>query len=107
MKEQKRLIKSIVLLALILFGGFTIISSGGGGGGSDAPVPQGALLSPNNVNLIFVVTPDLANDPLGDINPVTANLSNQGLHRSLLMGTYLKQQLLGTNNVTTIHVLEP
>jgi metallophosphoesterase (TIGR03768 family) len=33
MKEQKRLVKGIVLLALILFGGFTIISSGGGGGG--------------------------------------------------------------------------
>jgi hypothetical protein len=77
------------------------------GCGGDSSSPSTASLSADNINLIFVVTPDLANDPLGDINPVTANLSNQGLQRSLLMGTYLKQQLLGTNNVTGIHVLEP
>lgn len=64
-------------------------------------------MSEKNVNLIFVITPDLANDPLGDINPNTANLNNQGLQRSLLMGTYLKQHLLGTNNVTAIYTLEP
>ena len=72
------------------------------------PVPIQALaLSADNVNLIFVVSPDLAYDPLGDINSSTANLSNQGLQRSLLMATYLKQQLLGTNNVTGIYALEP
>ena len=49
----------------------------------------------------------MANDPLGDINPSTANLSNQGLQRSLLMATYLKQQLLGGINVTEIHTLAP
>lgn len=65
------------------------------------------LLSADNINLIFVVSPDLANDPLGDVNPATANLNNQGLQRSLLMGSYLKEQLLGTNNVTRITVLEP
>jgi hypothetical protein len=101
MKEQKRLVKGIVLLALILFGGFTIISSGGGGGGSDTPAPA------DNLNLIFVVSPDLANNAPGDIDPGTANLTNQGLHRSLLMSTYLKQQVLGSKNVTAIYALEP
>ncbi len=103
--KEKRLIKGIILSLLILFGGFTIICSGGGS--SDTAVPQSALLNSSNINLIFVVTPDLANDPLGDINPVTANLSNQGLQRSLMMATYLKQQLLGGRNVTNISVLEP
>ncbi len=74
-----------------------------GDSGTDAPAP----LSANNVNLIFVVSPDVANDPLGDINPVTANLSNRGLQRSLLMATYLKQQVLGGENVNGIYVLEP
>jgi hypothetical protein len=106
----RRIIKmkqSSVVRALFLVLALTLLAGCGGGGGSDAPAPQAALLSHNNVNLIFVVTPDLANDPLGDINPVTANLSNQGLQRSLMMGTYLKQQLLGGNNVTGIYALEP
>ncbi|MBA4418190.1 MAG: hypothetical protein C0392_09825 [Syntrophus sp. (in: bacteria)] len=108
MKEQKRLIKGIVLCALILCGGLTIICSGGGGGSDDLVVPNTTgPLSAGNINLIFVISPDLANDPLGDINSTTANLNNQGLQRSLLMGTYLKQQLLGGNNVTAISVLEP
>lgn len=77
-----------------------------GCGGDSNPVPI-ATLSAANTNLIFVVTPDLAHDPLGDINPTTANLSNQGLQRSLLMAGYLKQRLLGSSNVTGIHVLEP
>lgn len=94
---------------LAFFIGMLIISlSGCGAGfaGTNSPTTQ-ALLSAGNINLIFVVSPDLANDPLGDINITTANLNNQGLQRSLLMANYLKQQLLGTNNVTGIHVLEP
>ncbi|MRR58177.1 MAG: hypothetical protein EG824_08205 [Deltaproteobacteria bacterium] len=77
-----------------------------GCGGDSNPVPI-APLSAGNINLIFVVTPDLTHDPHGDINPATANLSNRGLQRSLLMATYLKQYLLGIHNVTGIHVLEP
>ena len=57
--------------------------------------------------MIFVVPPDVANDPLGDINASTGNLSNQGLQRSLMMATYLKQQLLGSNNVSGIYALQP
>jgi hypothetical protein len=66
-----------------------------------------AALSADNINLIFVVSPDLANQTPGDVNPDTANLSNQGLQRSLLMATYLKTHLLGTHNVTGIYTLAP
>jgi hypothetical protein len=87
----------ILALALSLFAGC--------GGNS---IPQASsLLSAKNTNLIFVVSPDLENDPLGDVNPATANLNNQGLQRALMLASYLKQQLLGINNVTGIHVLAP
>jgi len=75
------------------------------GCGSDSE--STTLLSDKNINLIFVVSPDLANDPLDDVNTATANLNNQGLQRALMLASYLKQQLLGTNNVTGIHVLAP
>ncbi len=93
--------RSYAAWALFLVCALVLLS--GCGGGTDSTSP----LSANNVNLLFVVSPDLANDPLGDINPATANLSNQGLQRSLLMATYLKKQLLGANNVTAIYTLEP
>ncbi len=92
------IVKKCLLLISAILAGFTLVACGGG---------SSATLSARNINLIFVVSPDLANDPLGDVNSTTANLSDQGLQRSLLMGTYLKQQLLGTNNVTGISVLEP
>lgn len=75
-----------VVLALTLLAGCM------GSSGSD---PTVAPLSPSNVNLIFVVSPDLAYHGDGDINSATANLTNRGLQRSLLMATYLKQQVLG------------
>jgi hypothetical protein len=92
-----------LVLSLFLILALTLLAGCGG----DSNPASNASLSADNINLIFVVTPDLANDPLGDINPNTANLSNRGLQRSLLMATYLKQQLLGTNNVTAIYTLEP
>jgi len=76
-------------------------------GCGDSASKQTAPLSAKNINLVFVVSPDLAYDPLGDINPNTANLNNQGLQRSLLMGTYLKNQVLGKQNVNSISALEP
>ena len=69
----------------------------------NSPAPLGA----DNLNLIFVVSPDLAYQTPGDIDPDTANLTHQGLQRSLLMATYLKTQVMGGNNVNGIHVLEP
>jgi len=73
-------------------------------GGSSTAAPP---LSANNLNLIFVSSPDLAHQGAGDVRPDTANLSPQGLQRSLLMATYLKQQLLQGNNVNSIHALTP
>lgn len=77
----------------------------GCGGGSSAGTT--APLSAGNVNLIFVVSPDLAYQTAGDIQPDTANLSSQGLQRSLLMAPYLKQQVLGDNDVSGLYALEP
>jgi hypothetical protein len=79
--------------------------------GSFSPNPSGppdpAPLGADNLNLIFVVSEDLAYQASGDVNPKTANLTNQGLQRSLLMATFLQQHVLGTKNVTGIYALEP
>ena len=64
-------------------------------------------LSADNVNLIFVASPDVAYNTSGDVDPDTANLTSQGLQRSLLMASYLKNQVLGEHNVTGIYALEP
>src|SRR5579862_9344111 len=80
-----------------------IVSSGPAQSGGSTPGP----LSSANLNLIFVVSEDLVYEASGDINPQTANLTNQGLNRSLLMGRYLQQSVLGGNNVTGIYALEP
>jgi len=82
----------------------TLILSGCEGGDGDN---LNAYLNAEDINLIFVVSPDLAyNDP-GDIDTDTANLTGQGLHRSLQMATFLKQQVLGEKNVTAIYTLSP
>ncbi len=80
------------------------------GCGSSGQAPAAlnpAPLSADNVNLIFVASEDLAYQAAGDVNPDTANLTNRGLQRSLRMATFLKQHVLGNNNVTGIYVLEP
>src|SRR5664279_2148426 len=89
------------LLSLVL--ALTLLA---GCGGSNAP-PTPASLNPANLNLIFVVSEDLAYQAPGDVNPTTANLTNQGLQRSLSMATFLQQKVLGTKNVTGIYALEP
>jgi hypothetical protein len=68
--------------------------------------PEPAPLSASNVNLVFLVSEDLSYQAPGDVNPNTANLTNQGLLRSLLMASYLKQQVLGGANATAIYALE-
>ena len=87
---------SILVLALTLLAAC---------GSSSQPDP--APLSAGNLNLVFVVSEDLVYQAAGDVNPNTANLTNRGLQRSLLMGSFLQDQVLGGNNVTGIYALEP
>jgi hypothetical protein len=72
-----------------------------------APAPVADALSPDDLNLVFVVTPDLAYQTPGDVSPATGNLTSQGLQRSLKLATYLKHQVLGDRNVTRIYGLQP
>jgi len=76
-------------------------------GTSNSPVWNPAPLSASNLNLIFVVSPDVTYQGLGDVNPNTANLTSQGLQRSLRMAPFLQQQVLGKQNVTSIYTLAP
>ena len=66
-------------------------------GCSDNPenINSNSPLNAGNLNLVFVVSPDLTYQTPGDINQNTANLTPQGLNRSLLLATYLKNQVLG------------
>src|SRR5664280_2771531 len=95
--------KGTIVLSLFLALALTLLA---GCGGSSAP-PTPDPLSADNLNLIFVVSEDLAYQAPGDVSTKTANLTNQGLQRSLLMATFLQQQVLGTQNVTAIYALEP
>jgi hypothetical protein len=90
-----------LLLALLM------VPFAGCGTPSSPVAPEPAPLSSDNINLIFVVSEDLTNNESNDINPVTANLTSQGLQRALMMGSYLHQQVLGSENVTEIYALEP
>jgi hypothetical protein len=67
----------------------------------------GNALSSGKINLVFVVSEDSAYNASGDINPATANLTSQGLQRSLRMAKYLRDDVLGSSNVTGIYALEP
>lgn len=94
-------------LFLVFLMGTLIFSLSGCGGDSSGAPPTPAPLRADNINLIFVVSPNLAYNAPDDINPSTANLTNQGLQRSLLMATFLKQHVLGRKNVNRICALEP
>ena len=97
--------KGTVPLALLLALALTLLAGCGGNTTPAAPPP--APLSSSNLNLIFVASEDLTYQAPGDINASTANLTNQGLQRSLLMATFLQQKVLGMQNVTQIYALEP
>ncbi len=83
--------------------GFAITLLSGCGSAAKSVSP----LSSKNINLIFVVSPDLDYSDRGDIDKDTANLTNQGLQRSLLMAAFLKTKVLGAKNVTGIYALAP
>jgi hypothetical protein len=99
--------KRTVAIALLLISALTLANCGG----SSAPQPpepsNPAPLSSSNLNLIFVASEDLAYQASGDINPSTANLTSQGLQRSLQTATFLQQNVLGMQNVTQVYALEP
>jgi hypothetical protein len=85
-----------------------LLCCGCGGSHIVTPTPSDpAPLRSDNINLIFVVSEDLAYNAEGDIDATTANLTNQGLQRTLLMAPFLQQNVLGRNNVTGIYALEP
>jgi hypothetical protein len=75
-----------------------------GCGGSQ---PSNPPLNSNNLNLVFVVSEDLQHQASGDMNPQTANLTSRGLQRTLMLGSFLKQNVLGGQNVNGIFALEP
>ena len=86
----------------------TLLAGCGGSTNPDPPSPPApAPLSAGNLNLIFVVSEDLTYAALGDVNPITANLTDRGLQRSLLLARFLQQAILGGKNVTAIYAIEP
>ena len=95
--------RTSVVRSLLMVLALTLLVACAGDPGLNAPAP----LNANNVNLIFVSSPDLAYQAVGDVDQGTANLTSQGLQRSLMMASYLKQRVLGTNNVTSIYTLSP
>lgn len=65
-------------------------------------------LSSSDINLIFVVSPDINYSDSGDVQENTANLTKQGFNRSLEIASYLQESVLGQdNNVTKIYSLQP
>ncbi len=100
-------------LALLLAAAFPFLWGCGGSQSNTPPqpntppAPAPAPLTAGNVNLIFVVSDDLLYQGTGDIHADTANLTAQGLQRTLLLAPYLQQNVLGYNNVTAIYALEP
>lgn len=70
--------KITTVWSLFLLIALTLLVGCSNDSGSSPPAP----LSPGNINLIFVVSPDLAYNTPGDIQPDTANLTSQGLNRT-------------------------
>ena len=99
--------RSMPWLGLSLTAVFLLLFCGCGATGSTPAPLAPAPLSAANINLIFVVSEDLTNNAAGDVNASTANLTSQGLQRTLLMAPFLQQNVLGGNNVTGLYALEP
>ncbi|HEY1730635.1 MAG TPA: hypothetical protein VGG15_02755 [Terriglobales bacterium] len=97
----------IPLQLLPLLVAITILTGCGGSQQPAPPSPVPGPLSAGNLNLVFVVSEDLAHQASGDINLETANLTSRGFQRVLMMGSFLKQNVLGGQNVNSIFALEP
>jgi len=95
------ILRPLLLLVMLLAG------CGGGSSSNSATSAAPAGLSAGNVNLIFVVSDDLAFHGTGDVDPQTANLTDRGLQRSLRMAGFLKRHVLGNKNVSGVYALEP
>ena len=89
-----KLVRSITMAFIVLLAGCS--------SSSDTPI-----LSEKDLNLVFVTSPDLAYHAAGDVDENTANLTSQGLNRSLMLATYLQKQVLGGKNVTSIYTISP
>jgi hypothetical protein len=100
---KRVLLTGTLLCTILLTLTLTLTLLAGCGTGSKTTTP----LNAKNINLIFVVSPDLDHLDHGDINKDTANLTNQGLQRSLLLAAFLKTKVLGKKNVTGIYALAP
>jgi len=93
---------------LLLALGLILLAGCGGSSNPNAPGPvTPAPAEAGNINLIFVVSPDIQFRAPGDVSETTGNLTVQGLQRSLQMAPFLKEKVLGNHNVTGIYVLEP
>lgn len=104
MSKHTLALSALSLLVALAVG---LLAGCGGSASPSPPAPSNpAALSASDLNLIFVVGEDLAYNADGDMNPKTANLTSQGLQRSLLMGTFLQQNVL-SGNVSQIYALEP
>jgi hypothetical protein len=101
------LMRSTQWLGLFLTAVFLLIHCGCGATGNSVTQATPAPLNAANINLILVVSEDLTNNASGDVNPATANLTNQGLQRTLLMAPFLQTNVLGGEDVTGIYALEP
>ena len=103
---MSKLTKCAVALLFLFFGAIFLV--GCVSGHSFAPL----VGNPNppaagNLNLVFIVSEDMAFNTAGDIDPVTANLTNSGLERALMMDTFLYQYVSQSQNATSIYALEP
>ena len=85
---MSKLTKCAAALLFLFFGAIFLV--GCVSGHSFAPL----VGNPNppaagNLNLVFIVSEDMAFNTAGDIDPATANLTNSGLERALMMDTFL------------------
>ena len=106
MQSRKPASALIIAVSMVLSIAVSACSSNDSSSSSPGTLFQVPPLRASDTNLIFVVTPDLANNS-GDIDPKTANLNNRGLQRALKQATYLHTTLLNSANVTGIYALEP